>query len=96
MPTVALSEVLLQGVTNAGFWWLFRAGWAPACRTIGRNTHQINQQGLWMMRGDFANLSERKRMECLNRLGYDIEITVRPAAWQIMRRLSWPCGECRP
>lgn len=33
-----------------------------------------------MMRGDFANLSERKLMECLNRLGYDIEIQVRPAA----------------
>jgi predicted XRE-type DNA-binding protein len=31
-----------------------------------------------MMRGDFANLSERKLMECLNRLGYDIEIQVRP------------------
>ena len=33
-----------------------------------------------MMRGDFANLSKRKLMECLNRLGYDIEIKVRPAA----------------
>ncbi len=33
-----------------------------------------------MMRGDFANLSERKLMECLNRLGYDIEIKVRKAA----------------
>jgi predicted XRE-type DNA-binding protein len=33
-----------------------------------------------MLRGDFANLSERKLMECLNRLGYDIEIRVRPAA----------------
>lgn len=32
-----------------------------------------------MPRGDFANLSERKLMECLNRLGYDIEIKVRPA-----------------
>ncbi len=32
-----------------------------------------------MMRGDFTNLSERKLMECLNRLGYDIEINVRPA-----------------
>ncbi len=32
-----------------------------------------------MMRGDFANLSERKLMECLTRLGYDIEIKVRPA-----------------
>lgn len=32
-----------------------------------------------MMRGDFSNLSERKLMDCLNRLGYDIEITVRQA-----------------
>ena len=36
-----------------------------------------------MMRGDFANLSERKLMECLNRLGYDIEIKVRPAVESI-------------
>jgi predicted XRE-type DNA-binding protein len=33
-----------------------------------------------MLRGDFANLSERKLMDCLTRLGYDIEIKVRPAA----------------
>ena len=33
-----------------------------------------------MMRGDFTNLSERKLMDCLNRLGYEIEIKVRPAA----------------
>ncbi|MBS0166219.1 MAG: XRE family transcriptional regulator [Nitrospira sp.] len=33
-----------------------------------------------MMRGDFSNLSERKLMDCLNRLGYDIEIRVRPAS----------------
>lgn len=32
-----------------------------------------------MMRGDFANLSVRKLMDCLTRLGYDIEISVRPA-----------------
>ena len=32
-----------------------------------------------MMRGDFTNLSERKLMDCLTRLGYDIEIIVRPA-----------------
>jgi predicted XRE-type DNA-binding protein len=31
-----------------------------------------------MMRGDFSNLSERKLMDCLNRLGYDIEIKLRP------------------
>jgi predicted XRE-type DNA-binding protein len=33
-----------------------------------------------MLRGDFSNLSERKLMDCLNRLGYDIEIKVKPAA----------------
>ncbi len=33
-----------------------------------------------MMRGDFSNLSERKLMDCLNRLGYDIEITIKPAS----------------
>jgi len=33
-----------------------------------------------MLRGDFSNLSERKLMDCLNRLGYDIEIKIRPAA----------------
>ncbi|WP_372443875.1 helix-turn-helix domain-containing protein [Acidithiobacillus ferriphilus] len=32
-----------------------------------------------MMHGNFINLSERKLMDCLNRLGYDIEIKVRPA-----------------
>jgi hypothetical protein len=42
---------------------------------------------LWMMnammRGDFTNLSERKLMDCLPRLGYDIEIQVRPAKSEI-------------
>ena len=32
-----------------------------------------------MMRGDFTNLSERKLMDCLTRLGYDVEIKVKPA-----------------
>ncbi len=32
-----------------------------------------------MMRGDFTNLSERKLMDCLTRLGFDIEIKVKPA-----------------
>jgi predicted XRE-type DNA-binding protein len=31
-----------------------------------------------MLRGDFSNLSERKLMSCLNRLGYDIEIKAHP------------------
>ena len=33
-----------------------------------------------MMRGDFSNLSERKLMDCLTRLGYTIEIKVKPGA----------------
>lgn len=32
-----------------------------------------------LFHGDFANVSERKLMDCLNRLGYDIEIKIRPA-----------------
>ena len=32
-----------------------------------------------MMRGKLNLFSERKLMECLNRLGYDIEIKVKPA-----------------
>ena len=36
-----------------------------------------------MMRGDFSNLSERKLMDCLTRLGYDIEIKVRLAKSEI-------------
>ena len=38
-----------------------------------------------MLRGDFTNLSERKLMDCLNRLGYDIEIKVRPATEPVGR-----------
>lgn len=33
-----------------------------------------------LLRGDFTNFSERKLMQCLNRLGYDIEITVKHTA----------------
>jgi predicted XRE-type DNA-binding protein len=36
-----------------------------------------------MMRGDFSNLSERKLMDCLNRLGYDIEIKVKRASARV-------------
>lgn len=38
-----------------------------------------------MMRGDFSNLSERKLMDCLNRLGYDIEIKVKPVSKPVGR-----------
>ena len=32
-----------------------------------------------LFRGDFSNVSERKLMDCVNRLGYDIEIKIKPA-----------------
>lgn len=58
-----------------------------AMRAIGLTQHAAaKRMGIpqskvsGMMRGDFTNLSERKLMDCLNRLGYDIEIKVRPAA----------------
>ncbi|MBP2171387.1 putative XRE-type DNA-binding protein [Erwinia toletana] len=35
-----------------------------------------------LFRGDFANLSERKLMDCLNRLGCDIEIVIKPTLFQ--------------
>lgn len=39
-----------------------------------------------LMRGDFSNLSEHKLMDCLNRLGYDIEIKLSPAGDSVGRR----------
>lgn len=49
---------------------------AEAARRMGITQPKVSG----MLRGDFANLSERKLMDCLNRLGYDIEIKVTPAA----------------
>lgn len=40
-----------------------------------------------LTRGDFTNLSETKLMQCLNRLGYDIEIKVKPAKKSPGRRV---------
>jgi predicted XRE-type DNA-binding protein len=40
-----------------------------------------------MLRGDFDNLSERKLMDCLNRLGYDIEIKIKPTKKQAVGHL---------
>ena len=45
-----------------------------------------------LLRGDFANLSEHKLMDSLNRLGYDIEIKVKPAAEPVGHRtlaIAW-------
>lgn len=47
-----------------------------AAKRMGLTQPKVSE----MMRGDFSNLSERKLMDCLNRLGYDIEIKVKPAS----------------
>ena len=39
-----------------------------------------------LTRGDFTNLSETKLMQCLNRLGYDIEIKLRHSRKSMGRR----------
>ena len=49
---------------------------AEAGRRMGISQPKVSK----MMRGEFANLSERKLMDCLNRLGYDIQIRVQPVA----------------
>ena len=36
-----------------------------------------------LFRGDLANVSERKLMDCLHRLGCDIEIRVKPTAKRV-------------
>jgi len=45
-----------------------------AARRMGITQPKVSD----MMRGDFSNISERKLMDCLNRLGYDIEIKLKP------------------
>lgn len=39
-----------------------------------------------LLRGNFSNLSEQKLMECLNRLGYDIEIKLIPVVESVGHR----------
>ena len=50
-----------------------------AAKLIGITQPKVSD----MMPGDFSNLSERKLMDCLTRLGYDIEIKVRPAKSEV-------------
>lgn len=50
-------------------------GWtqAEAAKHMGLTQPKVSS----LLRGEFSNFSERKLMDCLNRLGYDIEIRVR-------------------
>lgn len=46
---------------------------AEAAERMGLTQPKVSS----LLRGEFSNFSERKLMNCLNRLGYDIEIRVR-------------------
>jgi len=46
---------------------------AEAAKRMGLTQPKVSS----LLRGEFSNFSERKLMDCLNRLGYDIEIRVR-------------------
>jgi len=46
---------------------------AEAARRMGLKQPEVSA----LLRGEFSSLSERKLMDCLLRLGYDIEIRVR-------------------
>lgn len=46
---------------------------AEAAKRLGLTQPKVSS----LLRGEFSNFSERKLMDCLNRLGYDIEIRVR-------------------
>ena len=66
---------------------------ARAVRRIGLTQEQAgSRMGIsqakvsGLLRGDLTNLSERKLMECLNRLGYDIEIKLTPVEDPVGRR----------
>ena len=48
---------------------------AQAAHRVGITRRKVSA----LLRGEFSSLSECKLMDCLNRLGYDIVIKVRPA-----------------
>ncbi len=52
---------------------------AEAAKRMGLTQPKVSS----LLRGEFSNFSERKLMDCLNRLGYDIEIRVRETAGPI-------------
>ena len=65
--------------------WGFGDGYVTAIKRLGlTQAEAAERMGLTqrnvsaLFRGDFTNLSERKLMDCLNRVGYDIEIRVKP------------------
>ena len=48
---------------------------AEAAQRIGLTQPKVSA----LLRGEFTNFSERKLMDCLNRIGYDVEIRIKRA-----------------
>src|SRR5262249_33883144 len=48
-------------------------------KEAGRRMGISQSKVSWILQGDFKNLSEHKLMDCLTRLGYDIEVKVKRA-----------------
>ncbi len=49
---------------------------AEAAQRIGLTQPKVSA----LLRGEFTNFSERKLMDCLSRIGYDIEIRIKRAS----------------
>ena len=49
---------------------------AEAAQRIGLTQPKVSA----LLRGEFTNFSERKLMDCLNRIGYDVEIRIKRAS----------------
>lgn len=57
----------------------FKLTQAQAAEQMGLTQPKVSE----MVRGHFSGISERKLMDCLNRLGYDIEIRLKPPRKQM-------------
>ena len=54
---------------------------AEAAQRIGLTQPKVSA----LLRGEFTNFSERKLMDCLNRIGYDVEIRIKRASSKAVR-----------
>ena len=68
-----LTVEIAKTIRNRGFTQ------AEAAKRMGLTQPKVSS----LLRGEFSNFSERKLMDCLNRLGYDIEIQLKESSEDI-------------